>query len=132
MKKMQYFSNKYLHCHMKFPVLQTFQIQDMATATRMTTLGSRAKRLQLSLLQPLEHLRSDIVYHLTALELQIKPWAQQVNRSLSHLKQAQQYLDTHAANVCLEATETFRERYCFMILNILSSFYIYLVFDSLG
>jgi hypothetical protein len=55
------------------------QIQDVATSSRMTTLGSRAKRVQMSLLQPLEHLRGEIVYHLTALELEISPWIADVS-----------------------------------------------------
>lgn len=76
----------------------------------MTTLGGRAKRLQTSLLQPLEHLRSEIVYHLTALELQIKPWAHQVNKSLNQIKLAQVYLDSETANICKNATETYQNR----------------------
>jgi Prominin len=55
------------------------QIQDVSTSSRMTTLGSRAKRVQMSLLQPLEHLRGEIVYHLTALELEIEPWTTDVS-----------------------------------------------------
>ncbi|XP_035892122.1 prominin-1-like isoform X1 [Anopheles stephensi] len=86
------------------------QIQDVATASRMTTLGSRAKRLQLSLLAPLEQLRSHIVYHLTALELQLSPWAAQVNKSLSHLRNAQTFLDTEAAEVCYNRSDVYRAR----------------------
>lgn len=79
----------------------------------MTTLGGRAKRLQTSLLKPLENLRSEIVYHLTALELQIKPWAQQVNKSLNQLKTAQAYLDNQTTNICTDATETYQNRQVF-------------------
>ncbi|XP_035784640.1 prominin-1-A-like isoform X2 [Anopheles albimanus] len=86
------------------------QIQDVATSSRMTTLGSRAKRLQLSLLAPLEQLRGDIVYHLTALELQLSPWAAQVNKSLSHLRNAQSFLDAEAAEVCYNKSDSFRNR----------------------
>ncbi|XP_055627001.1 prominin-1 isoform X2 [Toxorhynchites rutilus septentrionalis] len=86
------------------------QIQDVATSSRMTTLGSRAKRLQTSLLQPLEQLRGDIVYHLTALELQITPWAAQVNKSLNHLKDAQSYMDAESAEVCHNKSDLFRTR----------------------
>ncbi|XP_063709538.1 prominin-1 isoform X2 [Culicoides brevitarsis] len=88
----------------------SLQIQDMATAARMTTLGGRARRLQTSLLKPLENLRSEIVYHLTALELQIKPWAQQVNKSLNQLKTAQIYLDGQTTNICMDASETYQNR----------------------
>ncbi|XP_052862856.1 prominin-1 [Anopheles cruzii] len=86
------------------------QIQDVATTSRMTTLGSRAKRLQLSLLAPLEQLRGDIVYHLTALELQLSPWATQVNKSLTHLRNAQTFLDAEAAEVCYNRSDTYRRR----------------------
>lgn len=54
------------------------QIQDVATSARMGTLGNRARRLQLSVFQPLEQMRNEIVFHLTALELQKEPWANQV------------------------------------------------------
>lgn len=81
----------------------------------MTTLGGRAKRLQISLLKPLEHLRSEIVYHLTALELQIKPWAQQVNKSLNQLKTAQTYLDSQTTNVCMDANENYQNRKVYSI-----------------
>ncbi|KFB49997.1 hypothetical protein ZHAS_00018038 [Anopheles sinensis] len=86
------------------------QIQDVATSSRMTTLGSRAKRLQLSLLVPLEQLRGDIVYHLTALELQLSPWATQVNKSLSHLRSAQAFLDGEAAEICFNRSDLYRAR----------------------
>ncbi|XP_062559177.1 prominin-1 isoform X2 [Armigeres subalbatus] len=86
------------------------QIQDVATSSRMTTLGSRAKRLQTSLLVPLEQLRGDIVYHLTALEFQLSPWANQVNKSLIHLKSAQSYLDAESAEICHNKSEQFRSR----------------------
>uniref|UniRef100_A0A182M467 Uncharacterized protein n=1 Tax=Anopheles culicifacies TaxID=139723 RepID=A0A182M467_9DIPT len=86
------------------------QIQDVATSSRMTTLGSRAKRLQLSLLAPLEQLRGDIVYHLTALELQLSPWAAQVNKSLTHLRNAQTFLDTESAEVCYNRSDVYRAR----------------------
>ncbi|XP_053678459.1 prominin-1 [Anopheles nili] len=86
------------------------QIQDVATSSRMTTLGSRAKRLQLSLLAPLEQLRGDIVYHLTALELQLSPWAAQVNKSLTHLRNAQAFLDSDAAEVCYNRSDLYRDR----------------------
>lgn len=46
----------------------------------MATLGNRARRLQSTVLQPLESVRSEIIYHLTALELQKEPWSNQVIR----------------------------------------------------
>lgn len=44
----------------------------------MTTLGNRARRLLSSVLQPLEQIRGDIIFQLTAMELQREPWSTQV------------------------------------------------------
>ncbi|XP_070140400.1 uncharacterized protein prom isoform X3 [Drosophila kikkawai] len=86
------------------------QIQDVATSSRMTTLGSRAKRLQAAILQPLENLQNEILYHLTALELQRDPWAKQVNQTLNHLKSIQSYLENKAGEICHNMTRTYTDR----------------------
>ncbi|XP_023037639.1 uncharacterized protein LOC6639735 isoform X1 [Drosophila willistoni] len=86
------------------------QIQDVATSSRMTTLGSRSKRLQASILQPLENLQNEILYHLTALELQRDPWAKQVNQTLNHLKSIQGYLENKAGEICHNMTRAYTER----------------------
>lgn len=44
----------------------------------MSTLGSRARRIQATMLQPLDILKGEVIYHLTALELQIEPWMSKV------------------------------------------------------
>ncbi|KAH8401114.1 hypothetical protein KR009_003137 [Drosophila setifemur] len=86
------------------------QIQDVATSSRMTTLGSRSKRLQASILQPLENLQNEILYHLTALELQRGPWAKQVNQTLNHLKSIQGYLENKAGEICHNLTRIYTDR----------------------
>uniref|UniRef100_W8BIB1 Prominin-1 n=3 Tax=Ceratitis capitata TaxID=7213 RepID=W8BIB1_CERCA len=86
------------------------QIQDVATSSRMTTLGSRSKRLQASILQPLEQLQNEILYHLTALELQRDPWAKQVNQTLNHLRNVQGYLEKTAGEICHNQTRIYTER----------------------
>uniref|UniRef100_A0A1I8Q8Z6 Uncharacterized protein n=1 Tax=Stomoxys calcitrans TaxID=35570 RepID=A0A1I8Q8Z6_STOCA len=86
------------------------QIQDVATSSRMTTLGSRSKRLQASILQPLEQLQNEILYHLTALELQRDPWAKQVNQTLNHLRNIQEYLEKTAGEICDNQTRIYTER----------------------
>lgn len=48
----------------------------------MSTLGNRARRLQANILQPLERLRSEIQFELTALQLQKEPWTDMVNSAL--------------------------------------------------
>lgn len=65
------------------------QIQESQTSSRMATLGNRARRLQANVLQPLERLRNEIQFELTALQLQKVPWTDMVNQSLVHLKTTQ-------------------------------------------
>lgn len=77
----------------------------------MTTLGSRSKRLQASILQPLEQLQNEILYHLTALELQRDPWAKQVNQTLNHLRNVQGYLEKTAGEICHNQTRIYTERF---------------------
>ncbi|XP_026842170.1 uncharacterized protein LOC6601287 isoform X3 [Drosophila persimilis] len=86
------------------------QIQDVATSSRMTTLGSRSKRLLASILQPLENLQNEILYHLTALELQRDPWAKQVNQTLNHLKSIQGYLENKGGEICHNMTRLYTDR----------------------
>lgn len=97
-------------CYCKSPVTIYLQIQDVATSSRMTTLGSRSKRLQASILQPLEQLQNEILYHLTALELQKDPWAKQVNQTLNHLRNIQEYLEKTAGEICDNQTRIYTER----------------------
>lgn len=59
------------------------QIQESTTSSRMSTLGNRARRLQANILQPLERLRSEIQFELTALQLQKEPWTDMVG--LKHI-----------------------------------------------
>lgn len=47
----------------------------------MSTLGNRARRLQANVLQPLERLRSEIQFELTALQLQKEPWTDMVSKT---------------------------------------------------
>lgn len=88
----------------------SMQVQDVGSTARMATLGNRARRLQASLLQPLEQVRSEIVYHLTALELQRVPWANLVNQSLLQLKTTQHFLDRDAAGVFAANVKVYRNR----------------------
>ncbi|KAJ6647515.1 Prominin-1 [Pseudolycoriella hygida] len=88
----------------------SLQIQDVATSSRMTTLSTRARRLQTSIFQPLEKTKNDIIYHLTALELQRVPWLTQVNQSLQNLKTAQFFMSQKANEICIAKTRDFKER----------------------
>ncbi|GAB0100947.1 Prominin [Sergentomyia squamirostris] len=88
----------------------SLQIRDVATSSRMTTLGSRTKRLEVSVMEFVEQLRTEILYHLTALELQKDPWEKQLNVSMSLLLRAQQVLTEESAVICLNHTEEYQRR----------------------
>ncbi|XP_037918454.1 prominin-1-A isoform X2 [Hermetia illucens] len=86
------------------------QIQDVTTSNRMSTLDTRAKTLQVGVLQPLEGLRSDILYQLTVLEIEKNAWTNQVNQTLNHLKSVQKYLEKSAAEICTNYTKLYLQR----------------------
>lgn len=86
------------------------QIQDSTTSSRMSTLGNRARRLQASIMQPLERLRSEIQFELTALQLQKEPWMDMVNQSLSHLKTTQYFIDQDSADICYNKSVLYKLR----------------------
>uniref|UniRef100_A0A1B0ESV7 Uncharacterized protein n=2 Tax=Lutzomyia longipalpis TaxID=7200 RepID=A0A1B0ESV7_LUTLO len=88
----------------------SLQIRDVATSSRMTTLGSRAKRLEVSVMQFLEQLRAELLYLLTALELQKDPWQKQLNHSLNLLKASQEVINEEASDVCKKHTDAYRMR----------------------
>lgn len=89
------------------------QVQDVGSTSRMATLGQRARRIQASVLQPLEQIRGEIVYHLTALELQRAPWTNQVNQSLWQLKTTQSVLNRDADAIFATKTREFQDRCVF-------------------
>ncbi|XP_055313927.1 prominin-1-A isoform X2 [Sitodiplosis mosellana] len=86
------------------------QIQESTTSSRMSTLGNRARRLQSNILQPLERLRSEIQFELTALQLQKEPWTDMVNQSLTHLKTTQFFINQDSAEICSNKTTAFKLR----------------------
>lgn len=88
----------------------SLQIQDVSTASRMATLASSARRLQSSILQPLEMLKNEIVFQLTALELHIDPWMERVKLIKKNFNQSQKYLDDFSVEICANYSENFRNR----------------------
>lgn len=76
----------------------------------MSTLDTPAKTLQVGVLQPLEGLRSDILYQLTVLEIEKNAWTNQVNQTLNHLKSVQKYLEKSAAEICTNYTKLYLQR----------------------
>lgn len=94
----------------------------------MSTLGNRARRLQANILQPLERLRSEIQFELTALQLQKEPWTDMVNQSIIHLKTTQYFINQDSADICYNKSISFKLRYSYKVhLSSLLSF----VIDSL-
>jgi hypothetical protein len=89
----------------------SLQILDYSTITRMATLTSTAKRIQTTILQPLEVLKNEVVFHLTALELHMNPWIVQLKTLKKNLNQTQHFLnDKEFAGICMSYSESFRER----------------------
>lgn len=88
----------------------SLQIQEVATASRMATLASSARRIQSTILEPLEILKNEIVFQLTALELHIDPWMHEVEEIKENFNQSQKYLDNHSSGVCANFSEIFRTR----------------------
>ncbi|XP_052755312.1 prominin-1-A [Galleria mellonella] len=69
------------------------QVSDLTTAGRLETLATRTQRLYQTNIKPLEHLRAEVVFKLTELELQLMPFRRKLNISLSHIHTAQYYID---------------------------------------
>lgn len=88
----------------------TQQIQDVATSSRMANLVNRSKRLYVGVLQPLDHQQDELIYHLTALELQKEPWLKQVNQTLIHLKNIHKYMEQNAYAICDNHTNIYTTR----------------------
>lgn len=89
----------------------TQQIQDVATSSRMANLVNRSKKLYVGVLQPLDHQQDELIYHLTALELQKEPWLKQVNQTLIHLKNIHKYMEQNAYAICESHTNIYTTRY---------------------
>lgn len=88
----------------------SLQIQDVSTASRMATLTSSARRVQATILQPLEILKNEIVFQLTALEFQLDPWINRVREIRENFNQTQIYLNSHSTEICAKYSENFRNR----------------------
>lgn len=86
------------------------QIHDTSTSSRMSALSNRARRLQTTILQPLERLRSDIHFELTALQIQRQPWVEMVNQSLTNLKTTQFFINQDSGDICFNKSVLFKER----------------------
>ncbi|KAG8332174.1 hypothetical protein J6590_026341 [Homalodisca vitripennis] len=93
------------------------QMRDLATASRMETLSSRARRLIDTHIRPLEGKKGfygpppdNLVYQLTALEVQTGPLQRQVNQSLSHLKTIQFFVNSQGETIAQRKSREYVDR----------------------
>ncbi|XP_046686225.1 prominin-1-A isoform X2 [Homalodisca vitripennis] len=86
------------------------QMRDLATASRMETLSSRARRLIDTHIRPLEGKKDNLVYQLTALEVQTGPLQRQVNQSLSHLKTIQFFVNSQGETIAQRKSREYVDR----------------------
>lgn len=88
----------------------SLQINDVATASRMASLASNARRIQASVLHPLEILKNEIIFQLTALELQIEPWLFRIRDIQRNFNDSQEFLDKNSLEICANYSDNFRSR----------------------
>ncbi|XP_039754869.1 prominin-1-A isoform X2 [Pararge aegeria] len=86
------------------------QVSDLNTAGRLESLATRTQRIHLSNIKPLEQLRTELVFKLTELELQIMPFRRKLNISLSHIHTAQFYIDNQGDVIAQKKLSTFISR----------------------
>lgn len=77
----------------------------------MTTLGSKARRLQITVLQQLEQHRTELLYQLTAFDLQKSYWETTLNKSIENLKFARNFFHQHSQRIFEQKSQQFREKY---------------------
>lgn len=76
----------------------------------MTTLGSKARRLQVSVLQQLEQHRTELLYQLTAFDLQKTYWEATLNKSIENLKFARNFFHQQSQRIFEEKSQRFRKQ----------------------
>lgn len=77
----------------------------------MTTLSSKARRLQISVLQQLESHRTELLYQLTAFDLQKGHWEATLNKSIENLKFARNFFHQNSQRIFAEKSQQFRDKY---------------------
>ncbi|KAJ9585971.1 hypothetical protein L9F63_020385, partial [Diploptera punctata] len=86
------------------------QITDWATLNRLENIISTTRNIMASHIQPLEQHKEDLVYQLTALEMQLAPLQRQVNQSLSHFKTIQYYINNQGENIASQKSQGYVSR----------------------
>jgi hypothetical protein len=88
----------------------SLQISNAETISRMSSLVSSAKRIHANVLQPLEILKNEIIFQLSALELQIEPWIGAIEDIRASFNKSQEYLHANSLEICANYSEIFRTR----------------------
>lgn len=88
----------------------SLQISDTTIITRMTTIATSARKIQSTLMQPLESLKNEIIFQLTALEIQIEPWMVKIIEIQSNFNQSQIYIDTKSDEIWNNFSLNFQHR----------------------
>ncbi|XP_075222396.1 prominin isoform X2 [Lycorma delicatula] len=86
------------------------QLQDLSTASRLETLTTRTRRLLATHIVPLEEKMKNLMFQLSALEVQLGPLRRQVEQSISHLKTIQFFIDNQGNNIADKKTEEYKNR----------------------
>ncbi|EFN81774.1 Prominin-1 [Harpegnathos saltator] len=86
------------------------QLQDRSIARELQNIGITMRDLALQRVRPLMRLQDDLVYRLAVLELQVQPLWRQVNRSISHLRTIQYYIDHQGEKIAQLKTKSYVDR----------------------
>lgn len=87
------------------------QIKDVATVSRMITLATRIRRLQITALHQLEQHKGDLIYLLTALELQLNSYDHTIVGILERLDFVKRFINESASEIFEEHAKKFENRY---------------------
>lgn len=88
----------------------SLQISEASIIARMGTIASSARKIQSSLMQPLESFKIEIIFQITALELAVQPWMAKIKEIQASFNQSQIYLDNHAEEICNNFSQQFQLR----------------------
>ncbi|XP_014485787.1 PREDICTED: prominin-1-A [Dinoponera quadriceps] len=86
------------------------QLRDRSVARELQGIGATMRDLNLRRVKPLMKLQDELVYRLAVLELQVQPLWRQVNRSISHLRTVQYYVDHRGEEIAQLKTKSYVDR----------------------
>ncbi|XP_016845320.1 prominin-1 isoform X1 [Nasonia vitripennis] len=86
------------------------QLKDRRTARSFQTLGAQMRDLLSRRVKPLMKMQDELVYQLATLELHLQPLQQQVNQTLSHLRNVQYFIDSQGEKIAQLKTKAYVDR----------------------